>query len=208
MTEQAIGPLTPQGQRTRAALLAGARRVFAQRGYVDTRISDITDAAEVSVGTFYTYFEGKEQIFARVVTAVYDDLLAALRDASEAAASVAPIDRVRALHRRYLEAFRADASLWAAVEEAALSAPDLRSVVWERRGACIAMLAHAVGRWRQEGAVGRGVEPDVAAFGLAAMAEQCAYQWLIFDAPPDPDEAAERLTQVGARILGLSEAVA
>jgi len=49
--------------RTRADLLAAARRVFASRGYHDANITDITSVADVGVGTFYLHFRDKDAIF-------------------------------------------------------------------------------------------------------------------------------------------------
>jgi AcrR family transcriptional regulator len=74
------------GRSTRAAQLRTERRrelldvalaVFAQRGYHQTRISDIIEAAQVARGTFYLYFESKHAIFA----ALLDDVLARIRSA-------------------------------------------------------------------------------------------------------------------------------
>ncbi len=48
--------------RTRAKLLAAARRAFATRGYHDASIAEITEAADVGVGTFYLHFRDKEEV--------------------------------------------------------------------------------------------------------------------------------------------------
>src|SRR5215211_6324497 len=66
-------PATERGRRTRAALIDAARRVFAERGYIDATIADITAAAEVAHGTFYTYFESKRDLFHEVVEALMAD---------------------------------------------------------------------------------------------------------------------------------------
>ncbi len=70
--------------RTRADLLAAARRVFAARGFHDASIAEITAAADVGVGTFYLHFrdkdealralvqEGLAEVRARLVAAVGD----------------------------------------------------------------------------------------------------------------------------------------
>src|SRR5437868_7088049 len=49
--------------RTRAELLAAARQVFAARGYHDASIAEITQAADVGVGTFYLHFHDKDDAF-------------------------------------------------------------------------------------------------------------------------------------------------
>ena len=47
---------------TRERLMSSALRLFADRGYADTSIEDITEAADVGKGTFFNYFETKEHV--------------------------------------------------------------------------------------------------------------------------------------------------
>lgn len=56
-----------RGQETREARRAQiketALRVFSERGFHQTSVSDLVDAAGVARGTFYLYFDGKDAIF-------------------------------------------------------------------------------------------------------------------------------------------------
>ncbi|HEY1836372.1 MAG TPA: TetR/AcrR family transcriptional regulator [Rhizomicrobium sp.] len=45
--------------RRRAKILGVAERLFRENGYAKTSLSEIADAAEVSIGTIYTYFGSK-----------------------------------------------------------------------------------------------------------------------------------------------------
>lgn len=56
-------------QEKRRALFDAARELFLEHGFKNTNISGITNKAEVAVGTFYTYFDSKEQIFCEVYDA-------------------------------------------------------------------------------------------------------------------------------------------
>ena len=59
-------PRVPQQARSRQkrdALLAAAARLFEERGYEATTADDIAAAADVSIGTFYSYFHNKRQVF-------------------------------------------------------------------------------------------------------------------------------------------------
>lgn len=58
--------LTAQGKERKRQLVACAAALFAERGYAETRIKDIVDAAGVAKGLFYWYFENKEALFAEV----------------------------------------------------------------------------------------------------------------------------------------------
>jgi TetR/AcrR family transcriptional repressor of mexJK operon len=58
-------PRVPQQARSRQkrdALLDAAGYLFAERGYEATTADDIAAAAEVSIGTFYSYFRNKRQV--------------------------------------------------------------------------------------------------------------------------------------------------
>jgi AcrR family transcriptional regulator len=49
-------------QETRQRLLECAWRLFQERGYDDTTVEDITEAADVAKGTFFNYFQTKEAL--------------------------------------------------------------------------------------------------------------------------------------------------
>lgn len=53
--------------RTRAALLSAARGLFAEQGPEGTTITEIAERADTAVGSFYNYFDGKEDLLAALV---------------------------------------------------------------------------------------------------------------------------------------------
>src|SRR5260370_30496073 len=53
---------------TRRAVLAAARSLFGRKGYAQTSVDEIADAARVTKGAVYHHFAGKEALF-RVVLA-------------------------------------------------------------------------------------------------------------------------------------------
>src|SRR6476659_2526667 len=57
--------------RTRAALIRAAQTLIAE-GRTDVPILEITQAADVGMGSFYNHFETKEQLFEAAVEAVMD----------------------------------------------------------------------------------------------------------------------------------------
>ena len=59
--------LTAQGRERKLQLLDQAAILFAERGYAETRVLDIVQAAGVAKGLFYWYFENKEALFRELV---------------------------------------------------------------------------------------------------------------------------------------------
>ena len=61
-------PRTPRGEKTLRRILDAARLEFGERGFAESSVSSITGRAEVALGTFYTYFDSKEALFAALVS--------------------------------------------------------------------------------------------------------------------------------------------
>ena len=92
-------PVTPRGEATRRRLLNAAEIEFGEKGYHEASVSSITTRADVGQGTFYLYFNTKEEIFLTLVS----DIGHALR--KHTAEALAGIRRRMDAERRGLEAF-------------------------------------------------------------------------------------------------------
>ena len=75
-TSAGKAPRTARGERTLRKILDAAREEFGARGFSDTSIVGITQRAGVALGTFYTYFDSKEELFQALVR----DMSAQVRD--------------------------------------------------------------------------------------------------------------------------------
>jgi AcrR family transcriptional regulator len=76
-------------ERTRAALVRAAQRLIAE-GRVNVPVLEITQAADVGMGSFYNHFDSKEQLFEAAVAdvldahgALLDRLTASIEDPAE-----------------------------------------------------------------------------------------------------------------------------
>lgn len=96
------GRLAEQSESTRAALLAAARELFAEKGFWETSTEDIVRRAAVTRGALYHHFSGKEELF----RAVYESIEQEIANASVAAAMAGkePLDRIRRGIRASLDA--------------------------------------------------------------------------------------------------------
>src|SRR5579883_2866610 len=62
-----VGRIGRRRERMRAALIAAATRLFAEKGIEATTIAEIAEAADVGFGTFYNYFDSKDAVLDAVV---------------------------------------------------------------------------------------------------------------------------------------------
>lgn len=69
MTDTAPKPRGRPGTSadTRARLVAAAKDVFLERGYANTRVQDITDAAGFTTGALYSHFDSRMEILAEAL---------------------------------------------------------------------------------------------------------------------------------------------
>ena len=70
---------TQAHQIRRAEFIAAAQKLFYSRGYDETPVSAILDHMGVAKGTFYHYFESKEDLLDQMVAQMTDDALIVLR---------------------------------------------------------------------------------------------------------------------------------
>jgi len=83
-----------QSEATRAALIAVARELFAERGYAAVGTEEIVRAAGVTRGALYHHFAGKKELF----QAVYEEVERQLVERIATSAMSSAGDPLRALH--------------------------------------------------------------------------------------------------------------
>jgi AcrR family transcriptional regulator len=132
--------LTAAGHQTRDALLEAGRKVLVERGYHGTHVSDVVEAAGVSRGAFYRYFESKDRLArtlaaraVQTVSGVLAEIPAAKRIGGAAGGTL-----LRRWLRRYALTQANEAAMlrvWvdAALQDVALRASSAPALDWGRR---------------------------------------------------------------------------
>jgi AcrR family transcriptional regulator len=92
--------------RTRAKLLAAARRLFAAQGSEATTIAEIAEEADIGVGSFYNHFRTKEEVLAALLEAALSEQLRLVLLRHEQVDD--PAERVSIAHRHLVGAARDD----------------------------------------------------------------------------------------------------
>ncbi len=88
---------------TRAALVAAARPLWAQRGYVEVGTPEIAAAAGVTRGALYHQFSDKAALFLAVVEAVEEDATRRMAEAVTASGATDPASALRAAVDTWLD---------------------------------------------------------------------------------------------------------
>jgi AcrR family transcriptional regulator len=68
-------------ERKRAVILNSSKRLFSEKGFFNTSVSDIVEDSGLPVGTIYTYFENKEEIVRVIVEEGWANLESRLEEA-------------------------------------------------------------------------------------------------------------------------------
>lgn len=74
---------TTKGQNTRARILESALTLFRERGYEQTTMRTISEAAEVSLGNLYYYFKSKEVLIQAFYARTHEEHLVACSELLE-----------------------------------------------------------------------------------------------------------------------------
>ena len=89
-------------EATRRAVLDAARSLFGRKGYAQTSVDEIADAARVTKGAVYHHFAGKEALFRAVHAEVEAEAQARTVEAGNP--EQPPIDQIVAMMNAYLDA--------------------------------------------------------------------------------------------------------
>ena len=86
--------------RKRQAVVDGAARAFAERGYDQTTMAQLAEELGLAAGGLYHYFAGKEQLLIAICDQLMEPLLDQAREVVEAGG--APEEQLRALVRLWV----------------------------------------------------------------------------------------------------------
>ncbi|MDT8909448.1 TetR/AcrR family transcriptional regulator [Amycolatopsis sp. PS_44_ISF1] len=183
---------------TEAALKEAAKRVFARRGYLNTKITDITAEASRAAGSFYNHFASKEEL----LEALLRDLAASGDEQAAAEDHLSDFSDPKAIRwhvRQYWDFYRDNAATMRALREAAMVN---ESFAWTFAGFGTAQAADITGHLDHVTAAGLRL-PAPASISVVLMYQLIdgfAQRWLLDPPPrgwtaPTDEEAVEALTR-------------
>lgn len=81
-------------------ILAAARKLFLEKGYIEATVRDIALEAEFSTGVIYFYFKGKDEIYGRICEEAFHLLLDMIKKAANSSGT--PLERLEAVGNAYV----------------------------------------------------------------------------------------------------------
>ncbi|USX47691.1 TetR/AcrR family transcriptional regulator [Dietzia kunjamensis] len=195
-------PQTARGRRTRDALIAAARTVFERDGYVDSRLVDIAAEAKCSIGSFYTWFDSKDEVFAAVLHEAQSEMLHPGTGRIEA--SDDPIAIIAASNRAYFEAYRRNARLNQLLLQVAAVDARFREMRRARADAFVTRNARAIAELQERGLADRRVDATMASMALSGMISRLAQDVFSSDVGVPVDDLVDTATRLWTNALGLT----
>jgi AcrR family transcriptional regulator len=203
--EKPNGPRSRKGTQTQARLLHAAKEIFEEDGFLGARISDIAERAGLSHGSFYHYFESKEEIFRNVAESVEDQLSAPMDTVIfDPASTATPPQRIREAIRRHLESYRQESRIMGVIEEVSRYDEQMGAARMQWHLRYQQQVATSIRQLQQHGLADPDLDPKVAAALLGAMTSRFLEMWLVEGyLNCSFNKAADQMSTVLINALGL-----
>jgi AcrR family transcriptional regulator len=185
--------LRARGEQTRRRLLDAGAAVLPARGYHDARVDDIVAAAGLSHGTFYRYFENKDDFFRTLA----EEASCRMVDLVDELDLEAPPAALRDWLRRWLAAYRVDGGVISTWQEMRTS----EELAEFSRGVAASVLSRLV-RLLQCRDFG---DPSVDATTLLALIERVPYSVYTLGFTSEDDAVENMLLTIRRGFLAVAE---
>ncbi len=159
----------------REALLHSAKTVFAERGYHDTSIAEITTRADMGVGTFYLYFKDKEEIFETIIVEGIEHIKMLVQEAVEAA----PEHKFETFFRAILQFAYSDRELF----RIALTGEGKKQIAVRAYGSVNDGISELLNSATEKGYLGNEYPLELLAHFLTGILNQTVIYWFLQDEP-------------------------
>ena len=178
-----MGVRKAKAAETEEALKAAALRQFAERGYLNTKITDITAAADRATGSFYQHFASKEDLLQALLAEMHAQAGGAFDDGGHPPHDLTDPAQLREHLAAAWGVMRDNRPVMTALFESAMAAGPASGALWERLADDTSMLRDHLEYLQARGDALPG-DPTLVAAAMGGMLSMLAYALL----PADPDD--------------------
>ncbi len=187
--------LTTRGKRTRQQLLDAAELVFGEKGFEQSSIAEITQRAEVALGTFYVYFENKKAIFVELVEQLGERLRKTLSLAVKEKAT--RLEKERAGFRAFFEFAGKHRNLYRIVRQAEFVDEAVYLSYYRKIAAAY---ARGLAKSMAAGELST-FDPEVIAYALMGIADFLGMRFVLWDKPEELERVVDEVSEFVAHGL-------
>ncbi len=170
----ATGVRKARAAETEAALKEAARRQFAEHGYLNTKITDITTAAGRATGSFYEHFASKEDLLQALLADLQAQASGQIDLAEHAPHDLTDPDQIREHIAVAWDVMRDNRPVVTALFESALAAGPASGALWDRLAADTRIFREHLDYLREQGHDLPG-DPALIAAAMGGMLSMLAY---------------------------------
>lgn len=164
------GTLSAKGQQTQQAIAQAARKLFAERGFHGTTLSDITATAGKSPAAFYRYFADKEDLLAALAESFLHEVVTTPGLSLQLPESPYDDAFFTAVVTGYWTMFKQNIGIMIAVTQLATTQPRFADLQNEFRRFGIDIVAASILRAQEQG-YGAELDPQYTAVAIALLFE-------------------------------------
>ncbi|WP_435220336.1 TetR/AcrR family transcriptional regulator [Streptomyces sp. Tue6028] len=194
-------PTTTRGRRTRDALVLAGREVLEQQGWSVFSPEAVAQAAGVSYGTFYTYFESRDDLLRHIVRSVAGEMFASSLVSPDTADD--PYTKLVESNRLYLRAWDKASKVLRLVDQGAAADETMRQMVLEIREFYVSRATRGLRRLQDEGLANPNLDTRLTALALGSMVEQVAHARSSMEEQFDEDTVVDHLSRLWAAAIGM-----
>ena len=165
-----VDTLSAKGRQTREAIEQAARKLFAERGFHGTTLSDITSAAGKSPAVFYRYFADKEDLLAALAQSFLHDIVTPSGVSLQLPETPDDNAFFVSVVTGYWNMFKQNIGIMIAVAQLAATQPRFAAVQNEFRRFGMDTVAASVRRAQEQG-YGDELDPEHTAAAIALLFE-------------------------------------
>jgi AcrR family transcriptional regulator len=186
-----MGVRKVRAAETEAALKEAARRQFAERGYLNTKITDITAAAGRATGSFYEHFAGKEDLLRILLADMHEQAGVQLGSGAHPPHDLTDPGQLRDHLAVAWNVMRDNRSVMIALFESAMAAGPASGALWERLAEDTVVLREHLEYLRGRGHQLPG-DATLLAAAMGGMLSMLAYALLPAGSEAGPEQARPR----------------
>lgn len=162
----------------RDSIIESALKLFEEKGYHSTKISDIVQDAGMAQGTFYLYFKTKEDMFRHVAEACLDEIVGALAQEPSETEGFGEDRMLYRIIRQTLVIYYENRTILNIINQHGSASPEIADIskhFYDKMASVIkGILVHyqAYPGYTDE-------QLEMTAYAKIGMVEMAAYQWFV-----------------------------